>query len=407
MTGRLLPAIHFMFDAFIVSLVLVFVSTNAALPVLWNWLLASVAISCIAYFLFSKSIYRLSWMIGICLVAAGGMWGAGVPLWLAAILGMLAIYLMHARYSTNADEFNDDHHFLMKFVLVFSICWVLLLVNPDQQTSRLLFTLVPAAVLFYVAAQLLSRYFQSAADGARFSQAAGAFGIVAGASAIAAISTLFFADEVRKFVGVVLGGAIQLLFWPLALLLEQVSEFLSGLSTEEEVQETIDKIGPDEESVREDAAVGEAISADFPVEILLGFVVLACAIALVIWMRKIRPDSRIPDQEAKASIKRYSHTSAEQPVETPDPTYGQSLELHQVREVFRGLEQMAKDHGKERQKYETVREWVARMQWEVPESFYKTYDQVRYGDKRLPDTQATQFIDEIEKIKGKYLKENV
>ncbi|WP_394120614.1 hypothetical protein [Planococcus donghaensis] len=407
MTGRLLSAIHFMFDAFIVSLVLVFVSTDAALPVVWSWLLASVAISCTAYFLFSKITYRIVWVFWVCIMAAGGMFGAGVPLWLAVILGMLAIYLMHAHYSTNADEFNDDHHFLMKFVLVFSICWVLLLLNPDQQTSRLLFTLVPAAVLFYVAAQLFYCYFQSAADGARFSQAAGVFGIVACASAIAAISTLFFADEVRKFVGVVLGGTIQLLFWPLALLLEQASEFLSGLSTEEEMQETIDKLGPDAETVREETAVGKEISADLPVEILLGFVVLACAIALLVWMRKIKPDSRMPNQEAKASIKRYSHTSAEQPVESPDPTYGRSLELHQVREVFRGLEQMAKDHGKERQKYETVREWVARMQWEVTESFYKTYDQVRYGDKRLPDPQATQFIDEIEKIKGKYLKENV
>ncbi len=407
MTGRLLSAIHFMFDAFIVSLVLVFVSTDAALPVVWSWLLASVAISCTAYFLFSKITYRIVWVVWVCIMAAGGMWGAGVPLWLAVILGMLAIYLMHARYSTRYDEFTHDHHFLMKFVLVFSICWVLLLLNPDQQTSRLLFTLVPAAALFYVAAQLLSRYLQAAADGARFSQAAGIFSIVAGASAAAAMSTLFFADEVRKGVGSLLGGAIQLLFWPLALLLEQVSEFLSGLSTEEEVQETIDKIGPDEESVREDAAVGDTISADFPVEILLGLVVLACAIVLVVWVRKIKPDSQMPDQEAKATSKRYNHTSGEQPVESKDLPHSRDLDLHQVREVFRKLEHTAKDHGKERQKYETVREWVARMQWDVPESFYKTYDQVRYGDKQLPDNQATQFINEIEKIKGKYLKENV
>lgn len=407
MTGRILSAIHFMLDAFIVSLVLVFISSDAALPVVWSWLLASLVVSCIACFLFAKNPYRLVWAVWICTAAAGVMWGAGVSLWLSVILGMLAIYLVHTRYSIIYKEFNHDHHFLMKFVLVFSTCWVVLLLNPDQQTSRLLFTLVPAAVLFYVASQLLARYLQSAADGARFGQAAGVFSIVASVSAIAAIMTLFLADEVRRFTGSIVGGAIQILFWPLALLLEQANEFLAGLSTEEDMQETMNKLGPDQEAVRDDITVSETMPTDFPIEILLGIVVLACVILLVLWMKKIKPESETREQDSIATIKRYDFASAEQPVEASAMSYSQSLGLHQVREVFRGLEHMAKDQGMGREKYETVREWVARLQWDVTESFYRTYDQVRYGNKQLPDTQSMEFIDEIEKIKGKYLKENV
>lgn len=407
MTGRITSAIHFMLDAFIVSLVLVFVSSDGAFPVVWSWLLASLVISCIAYFLFLNQSYRLAPAVWLSIIAAGGMWAAGVPLWLAAILGMLTIYLLHARYSVIYEKFNHDHQFLMKFVLVFSGCWVLLLLNPDQQTSKLMFTLVPAAVLFYVAAQLLSHYFQSAADGARFHQAAGVFGIVGGISAIAAIVAFFFADDVRRLAGSIVGGAIRILFWPLALLLEQATEFLSGLSTEEEMQETMDKLGPDEDPIRDDGTVGEALTSDFPVEMLLGIGVLVCAIVLVLWIRKIKPDSKTPERESTATIERYRHASAEQPIETPVSPSSQSVDLHQVREVFRGFEHMAKDHGKGREKYETVREWAARMQWDVTESFYRIYDQVRYGDKQLPDTEAVQFINEIEKIKGKYLKENV
>lgn len=407
MTVRLISAIHLMLDAFIVSLVLAFVSSEAALPVAWSWLLAILMAACISCFLFSKRTYQLAWVLGIATVATSSMWGTGLPLWLAVLLGMLTVYLIHARYSAVNEDFNHDHHFLVKFVLVFSICWVLLLLNPDQQTSRLLFTLVPTAVLFYVASQLFFRYRQSAADGARFSQAAKGFSVIMGASAVTALLTFFFADDVRWFAGSLVGGAIRILFWPLALLLEQTSELLSGLSTEEEMQENIDKLETNEKAASNDSAMTEAAPADFPVEILLGIVILVCAVLLVLLIKKIKPDSTMPKQEGKAVIKRHGHTSAEQAFQPPVLVYGQSPELNQIREAFRRLEHTAKKQGVGRKNYETVREWLLRMQWDVTESFCITYDHVRYGDKQLPDAQALQFMNEIEKIKANYLKENV
>lgn len=407
MTARLISAIHFMLDAFMISLILVFVSQEAALPVVWSWLLAALMMSCSSYFLFLRHPYRLAWVAGISIIATVAMWAAGVSLWLALLLGMLAIYRLHARYSVLYEEFNHGNNFLMKFLLIFSFCWIILLLNPEEQASQMLFTIVPVAILFYVASHLLYGYFYSKAEGVRFGQAAGAFGILAALAAIAATGTFFIADEVRSLAGWIVGGAIRILFWPLALLLEQGSGFLSGLSTEEEMQETIDKLGPDEEAIQSGSAPGETMQTDFPVEIFLGVMVLVCAIILVLWLQRIKPGSDERIQESRVSIKRHDNPSVEQFMPSPAALYSHGLDLHQIREVFRGLEILAAEQQMGRKNYETVREWIVRMQWDVTDSFFKTYDQVRYGDKQLPDSQANQFISEIAEIKDRYLKENV
>ncbi|EMF46498.1 hypothetical protein B481_2264 [Planococcus halocryophilus Or1] len=73
------------------------------------------------------------------------------------------------------------------------------------------------------------------------------------------------------------------------------------------------------------------------------------------------------------------------------------MDLHQIREIFRELEKTAKEQNIGRENYETIREWIARMKWDVSDSFYNTYDRVRYGDKQLPELQVVEFIMDIQK----------
>ncbi|KAA0958490.1 hypothetical protein ACQKDD_05980 [Planococcus kocurii] len=406
MTSRLPSAIHFMLDAFIIALVLVFADTQGALSVAWIWLLLAWLVSVSSYLLFSRYSYQLVGGIGLSTVATVSMWAMGMSLWLATILGMLSVYLLHARYSVRYKEFNYGHYFLMKFTVVFSICWTLVLLNPNQQTSRLLFSIVPVAILFYVGAQLLYSYLHTRQTGAKFSQVASVFGLLVSIPSVVAISIFYIADDVRRLAGWAVGGMIRVVFWPLALLLEQVNEFLAGLSTEEEMQETLEVLGPDEETGQRETMVSETMPSDFPIEILLGIVMVISAVVLIIWLRKIKPDSETPVPKSTIRMKRHDHLSTELFVSTAKESPA-SRDLHQIREVFRSLELMAKEQKLERQSHETVREWIARMDWDVSASFYKTYDRVRYGDKQLPESQASNFIAEIEKIKNHYLNKNV
>ncbi|MGB6408688.1 MAG: hypothetical protein WBF39_14510, partial [Planococcus donghaensis] len=83
MTSRFVSFRYFVLDAFIISLVLVFVDQ----PVVWRWIAIALFASGAAYLLFSTYSYRLLVGIGISLVATGLMWFVGISLWLALLLG--------------------------------------------------------------------------------------------------------------------------------------------------------------------------------------------------------------------------------------------------------------------------------------------------------------------------------
>lgn len=403
MTSRFISFRYFMLDAFIISLVLVFIDQ----PIAWRWIAIALLVSSSAYLLFSTYAYRLIVGIGISLMATLVMWFVGIPLWLALLLGILIIYMLHGRFAVFYNGFSDDHHFLIKFIVVFSVCWVILLLNPEAQSTQSLFTIVPVAILFYTVSHVMYLYGFSKSEGARFSQLASALIALFSMASVAAIVTFYIADEVRRGLGWVVGGVIRLLFWPLALLMEQVTEFLSGLSTEEEMQETISKLDPDKKMVQNDQPIYEAVATDYPVEMLLGLVILSCIIVLILWLRKTKSELQEPVQENSNSTKRYNHQSTKPVVSVATKPLENRMDLHQIREVFRELEKTAKEQNLGREKYETIREWIARMKWDVSDSFYHTYDRVRYGDKQLPELQVAEFIMDIQKIKNDYLKENV
>ncbi|ANU22748.1 hypothetical protein [Planococcus donghaensis] len=403
MISRFVSFRYFMLDAFIVSLMLVFVEQ----PIVWRWIAIALVVSGSAYLLFSIYSYRLVVGIGISFLATLMMWFVGVPLWLALFLGMLIIYMLHGRYSSFYNEISNDHHFLVKFVVVFSVCWILLLLNPEEQSAQLLFSIVPVAILFYAVSQVTYLYSRFKSNGARLSQGASALLVAFSLASGAAIATLFIADEVRRGIGWGVGGAIPLLFWPLALLMERITKFLSGLSTEEEMQETIDKLGPEEKMAQSDQPVYEAVVTDYPVEILLGLVIFGCLIVLILWLRKTKPQLQEPIQENSTSIQRTRHQLTEPVVSTATKSLEYRMDLHQIREAFRELEKSANEQKLGRRDYETVREWVGRMKWDVSDAFYNTYDQIRYGDKQLPESQVVQFKKDIQKIKNDYLKEYV
>ncbi len=406
MNSSFIASMYILLDACIVSLVLVFASQEAGLPIALSWLIATSCAVLVSVLLFTKTPYQIFWGIGISSASSIGMWAMGGPIWLVILLGFVTFYLLHGRYSSFYEAIHTDHHFLIKFLVVFSVCWFFLLINPNEQSSTLLFVIAPVAVIAYVFLHLLYHVLNAKSTGARIGQAASVFGILLTFATFAAIVTSTLADEVRSGLGKLLGSVIRIVFWPLALALEQVNQFLSGLSTEEDMQETIDQLGPDENTAQQDTAMSEVSSTDFPVEILLGIVIFASAIVLLLWLRKTKIERARPEKTQEIAIKRHE-TQQLIPVKSNSSIVPHELNLHQIRELFRELEKEAHELNKGRASYETIREWMSRMQWNVADSFYHIYDRVRYGDKQLPEEQVRYFIDEIEKIKNIYLKEHV
>lgn len=406
MTHRFLSAGKYMLDAFAISLVMVFLNNETVIPLAFLWLIHSFAAAAIAYFVFTRLPYQLWMAIAI---SGGTMFPAvffDASGWIAILFILLSLFRMHARFSIIDDGTNQDGNFMLIFVLLFSISLVIDLFNPASDSTGITFTIIIAAIVFYVLYRFAYRYLSAAKEGAKFSQALIAAGSVIGGSAIVSYIVFLLADEVRHAAAVIAGGILQILLWPFSGLMEKLTAYLSGLSAESEIEETLEKMGA-EETPEQTQAIGQSTSFDFPVEIFLTVLVIISVIALVYWLKKVKPEKEMEKPESSIMIERYS---ARPPKTEEKPgtgfRYGE-VDLQLVREVFREFDKEARDAGKGRKEFETVREWLDRMGWPASENFFNTYNLVRYGDGSISEREALPFIKEIQNLKEIFFEKDV
>lgn len=405
MTSRLLSAGNFMLDAFAISFLFVFLNNETDIPLAFVWLTACFLIAVASFFIFWKMPYHIGWATVIAAFFMSLSLLQGAPLWLLALMLLLAVYRLHARFTVFDDGLNHDGPFLLVFVLLFSASLVFSLFNPDGSTLGVLYAIAIAALIFYTLFRLLYRFLQARPEGASFVHAAALAGGVLGAAAITGLLVRQFADEARSLVGTVLSGIVQLVMWPFAGLLEKMTNYLSGLSTEQEMLETLDKMEP-AETAEEVQTVVQPAAADFPTEIMLGVLLVLALALLVFWIRKIKPEKESRKEASPIELER-SDISVKTPEVSKTKVSYSLVDLDVIREAFRDFEKAAAATGLGRKEFETVREWAARLQWPVTESFYKTYDLVRYGNGQVSESEAQPFLDEINSLEKKYFHEEV
>ncbi|WKA49907.1 hypothetical protein QWY22_13465 [Planococcus liqunii] len=407
MISRLWSAGNYMLDAFAISLLLVFLKNETAVPLMWLWLLLSFGAAALAFTLFLKFSYHV---MGAALVAAVILIAAmllGMPIWLAVVLGILTLYRLHARFSVFDGDGQQEGHFLLVFILLFSVALVISLFNPQVENSEEIFAIAIAATGFYVCFRLLYRYMQTRKEGTSFLMLAVGTAIVIGSASLSGFFVYFLAEDARRLAGWILGGVLKIALWPFAGLMEKLTEYLSGLSTEQEMKETLENLDPETLAEEEGQASFQPEAADFPVEFMLAAILLVFFILLVFWLVKNKPEKEEQQEKGAAETRRYPTSSAEEPSEQLTRVQYAELDVEAVRKAYRAFEQQADAAGLGRKEYETVREWMNRMSWTVSESFFKTYDLVRYGSGTLTELEGEPFLEEIKKIKEKYLKEYV
>jgi hypothetical protein len=182
-------------------------------------------------------------------------------------------------------------------------------------------------------------------------------------------------------------------------------DFLNRISSEEQRQQNLEKMDVSE-TIEKTAEIARPDAAGFPFEIVLTGMLILALILLIFWLRKKKPKREEEKEESPAEIERFTADAAPVPHASATVSYAM-MDLDIVRKAFRDFERSAADADKGRKGYETVREWSKRMDWPVSESFYETYDFVRYGSGQISESKALPFLEEIKKIKEKYLKINV
>ncbi|GKW45042.1 DUF4129 domain-containing protein [Planococcus sp. NCCP-2050] len=405
-SARFLSAGKYMLDAFAISLIFVFFANETDLPLAFIWLVSSFAVAVLSFLIFAKWPYHVGVAFALSALTMSAAILLGASVGVALLLILLTMYRLHARFSVLDDGLNADGNFLLIFVLLFCASLIADLFSPLADSSTIIFSIVASALVFYVFFRMAYRYLEARTYGVKLGQAISAALAVVGISGVLSFLVWFLADEVRQGTAFVLAGILRVVLWPFAGIMEKLTDYLSGLSTESEMEATLEKMGPDE-SEEQAQEIIQSGSFDFPTEVFLGAGILVALIALIFWLKKVKVEKGIEKPESHVSVERFATIPENVEAEAKSPIVYGEMDLQIVREAFRAFDREAAAAGKGRQDFETVKEWTARMAWPVSDNFFQTYDFVRYGEGSISEKEALPFINEIQKLKENFLKKDV
>ena len=408
MSSRLNAGAKFVMDAFAISFIAIIFTDETLHPLLLWWPLLSFGAAVAAFLLFAKLPYTILAGTALAAGAALGAAALGFPLWLAAGLLLAALYRLHERFSGRDDGSEALGKPMLWIIGLFTAALFTALFNPSPETDRILYGLFAASIATNVLLSLGYRYVLHRAEGVALPQFAAVGSFVLAAGGLTALMVYSIAENVRQGAGAAAGWLLHLMLSPFSGLMEKLGASLSVLSSSEKARETIDKMGPTE-SIEESELAAATAAADFPVEIMLAAVLLVFAIVLVLWLRKWRAEKKEPDTQQPIAVERMEMNSAK-PLsveETETNRFSKAVDLQRIRAVYRDFELQADAAGLGRSPSETVREWTARMGWQVSEQFFATYEFVRYGQGEVSANEAHPFLEEIAELSEKNFKEKV
>ncbi|MDN7241424.1 hypothetical protein QWY14_06445 [Planococcus sp. N028] len=405
MISRLQSAFNFMLDAFLISLCLVFIDSKTTIALVVLWLSLNAAAAIVSFFVFLKVPYSLNVAVVIALATMSLAIVSNASVGVVLLFSIVAVYRLHMRFSTNEDSFDSDDNFLFKFCLLFSVVLVISLFNPAGGTSETLYAIAIGLVVFYVAARMLCRYLQARKEDLSFLQLVTFLLSILGLSAAGTMLVFAIADEVRYVAASLFGRIISIALWPLAVGMEKMVDFLNGLAPEEQKQQNLEKLDL-EETVNKPFDTVQPSATDIPFELIFIGMLVFLLIMLVLWLRKVKPKKEETKKAGYVEIDRFAAAPAPTLPDSSAISYA-AIDLNIIRQAFRDFERQAAEADKGRQKHETVKEWLKRMEWTASDAFFNTYDFVRYGKGQVSETKALPFLDEIKKLNEKYLKVDV
>lgn len=403
MTARFSSVTAYIQDAFLISFVFLFIDAGAGFPLvlIWLGLVLATALTAVAVS------WRQPYNPAPVLIAAGLVMAlslfAGVTTGTFIVLTVISLYRLHARFSEIEDNSSGESSFLILFLAVFTIALVLSIFNPLGSSHILLFPVAAAAIIFYTVSRLFYRYLNARQEGAKFWQAVVASTGIIVISGAAAFLVSFLAEESRQLAGSILGGILAIVLWPFAGVLNWLVHFINGLSSEEEMLDNLNNM-EEQAELNEDLPYSGGMEFDYTLIAGIG-IVLAVIIGILL-IRKIKPELAGQKEESIAEISRISEVAEKAEEHEPARSYD-LVDIHEIRKAFREFETKAKEAEKGRMEHETVREWAQREELPFSELFFSTYDKVRYSNGFIAASEASPFVEELEKINKKIFKENV
>lgn len=398
MIARFSSASAYLLDAFLIAFVLLFIEGGTAIPLVLLWMVLALVTGLAAMIINWRKPYSpLPVLLGAALIMALSL-AAGATIGTFLALTIISLYRLHARFSEIEDNSSGENHFLIIFLLVFTVSLVLSIFNPLGTSNILLLPLAAGAIIFYTVSRLFYRFLNARLDGAKFWQAVAAATGIMLLSAGAGGLVYWLGDETRQLAGSLLGGILAVVLWPFAGVLSWLVGLINGQSSEEDMLSNRNSM---EEAVEQPKILPSSGGVEFDYTIIAGVAIVLLVIGGFLLIRKIKPDLGSPKEEAVAEISRFSAISDDPPESKADHSY-HMIDIHEIRRAFREFEVEAIAAEKGRLSHETIREWALRQDLSITTAFFHTYDKVRYGKGHIAENEAFPFLEELEQIKRNY-----
>lgn len=83
------------------------------------------------------------------------------------------------------------------------------------------------------------------------------------------------------------------------------------------------------------------------------------------------------------------------------PSSNYSSANSDIRKSVLSLESLAAKKGQNRSNGETLQEWFNRLGFQEDKEFYRLYEEVRYGNKEVPQEKVSWFKDSVDRLEEK------
>ncbi|EPD52008.1 hypothetical protein HMPREF1210_01360 [Paenisporosarcina sp. HGH0030] len=396
----------FLQDVWLMSFLFIFirVDTTISSPIVWIGILLLIAIAVNLFF------YKTGYQIAISLFVSAvfGLLGFlfGAPLWFFAAIFVFSVWRIQERYSKIQEDATHDGYFMTLLLVVFSLSFFLATILRKPEAIRESILLAIIGLLLFMLDRMIVQWKRSKKENrvpfyklvlfyvGIISVAAIAFAVIAG-----------LAGKARVSIVLLFGDMIELILYPLGLLMEGLHALVSKFISPPISRDSQEKPKGQFEQTEADKLKGLDFGLDIPWVAILGSIILIILIIIVWRLAKNRAEV----VELKENQVEYERTQSNtmQVSEQKDMSWTYSMETNVVRDAYRVYELEASSHSYTRNHNETIREWFIREGWHVSERFYDVYDVVRYSKGLMNDHDGKWFIEELNHLSKKYFKNEV
>jgi hypothetical protein len=404
---RLISSERTVHELFLIVYLFLFLTSDAIIGSHYLWLLLSVGLGVVAYLLFDRIEYSLG--IGILLAAltVAPLYFNGIPLVIVFMLFVYSFWRLQVNFGETKAYgwpylvlntiFFTFIYFVIKLFFVYA--------NADELMKLQVVLYLMTTVIYFIIRFTVIGLIGAHLRNFNLGDAGKMFTAILGLGCIIFLVVYFLLPPIRLAIiaiaGFLFGSLFMLILKGFTPLLDWfIARFDAAREKLIEETEKPEFTVIDFEMIDDTKTFGGVFLHTGLLMSLGIFLIALIAFTFIVRRKKAQFQDKTPGFTFGSGGRKKNKKEKRL-------VYDYSVAVDAVRTAYKEFEKEAQSSKAPRLKGETVKEWFSRMGWGQNEKLFNTYDKVRYGSYTVSSEEGSHFIEELDKIKNKYLENNV